>query len=263
MTTVVFIAGSGHSGSTLLDLMLGSSPGFFSTGELSQYQSTYGLSDGAGPCTCGDRIRDCSFWESVRDGRDLTAAGGGYTAAELIARIADVSGCSHVVDSSKRPWRLDELVRSGQDLRTIHLVRDGRAVARSGDSRGTPYARLVVQWVRKQAETERAIRRSGAPSLTVRYEDLVRDPEAVLQRISVELLDGRLEHHAWSRFRTVAHHMLDGNRMRLSTDAKVSLDTRFLDDLSRTQWGVGSAAAALTLRTFGYPLARADYLNRV
>jgi len=36
MVSVVYILGSGHSGSTLLDLILGAHPGFSSSGEVAK-----------------------------------------------------------------------------------------------------------------------------------------------------------------------------------------------------------------------------------
>ena len=82
-------------------------------------------------------------------------------------------------------WRT---IRAGfPDLQVIHLVRDGRDVALS--YRAAPFGpthvyHLARRWVRyldTAAEAEGALG-SGA-FLTVRYEDLLREPEAVLRRV--------------------------------------------------------------------------------
>ena len=60
---LAFIGGSGRSGSTMLDLLLGNSPYVQSTGEimrLSLYART------AQPCTCGALLQDCEFWSRVQ-----------------------------------------------------------------------------------------------------------------------------------------------------------------------------------------------------
>src|SRR5215510_6114841 len=60
---VLFIAGSGRSGSTLLDMLLGQIGGFHSTGEL-----RFIWSRGIGQnqlCGCGKPFRECEFWTEV------------------------------------------------------------------------------------------------------------------------------------------------------------------------------------------------------
>ena len=61
---IVFIVGSGHSGSTILDMALGSSPNSFSLGEISQITGEIKKNT---PCVCGARIRECSFWLGVNE----------------------------------------------------------------------------------------------------------------------------------------------------------------------------------------------------
>lgn len=60
---IIYIAGSGHSGSTLLDLLLGSHSKIVSLGELGQLSRFFRDNE---PCTCGASIRQCDFWISVR-----------------------------------------------------------------------------------------------------------------------------------------------------------------------------------------------------
>lgn len=59
---VVFIAGSGHSGSTLLDMCLGGHPQIASLGETGfLYFYAHGMTD-RDFCTCGQRVLQCDFW---------------------------------------------------------------------------------------------------------------------------------------------------------------------------------------------------------
>ena len=172
MCRVAYVAGSGRSGSTLLDRILGSLPGFVSVGEVRLIWQE-GLLENRS-CGCGARFRDCSFWAEV----GLTAYGGwdNVNAAEvadlaastsrnryypwllypryspaffkrrlrryvgilerLYSSIAEVSGAGVVVDSSKDPAYGLALSRSGTiDLRILHLVRDSRGVAYSWQKR--------------------------------------------------------------------------------------------------------------------------------
>lgn len=70
---IVFIFGNGHSGSTLLDLTLGSSKDCFSVGELRQWDRYF--SPHINPndklhkdyCTCGEHVLNCPFWSQIRE----------------------------------------------------------------------------------------------------------------------------------------------------------------------------------------------------
>jgi Sulfotransferase family len=165
--TVIYIAGSGRSGSTLLERTLGEISGFVNVGELIDlFRRTVYQGE---RCGCGQNFCDCSFWAGVGkrasigwDYESLTAVGElqgrvarqrhlprllathlagrrfradvasyGASYARLYGAIADESGASYVVDASKWPVQALALARSGIDVRVIHLVRDIRGVAHS------------------------------------------------------------------------------------------------------------------------------------
>ncbi|MEP6758541.1 MAG: sulfotransferase [Actinomycetota bacterium] len=164
---VLFIAGWGRSGSTLLDRMLGQVPGVFSAGELRDVWQRGARENRL--CGCGAPFRDCEVWRKVGevayggwDEVDLTEAqslrerldrpwatprllGSRISPAtdadvaryvfllgRLYGAIVEVTGASVIVDSSKiATYAL--LIRQipGIDLRTVHLVRDPRGVVYS------------------------------------------------------------------------------------------------------------------------------------
>jgi hypothetical protein len=162
---VLFIAGSGRSGSTLLDMLLGQIHGFYSTGEL-----RFIWSRGFGQnqlCGCGKPFRECEFWTQVvkeafggfedinyarieelreiaerripkglssRNKSELLAPYQEYFEAcrNLYQAIQKISGCEFIIDSSKNTAHGFILANISQiDLFTIHLIRDSRAVAYS------------------------------------------------------------------------------------------------------------------------------------
>jgi len=59
----VFIASLGHSGSTLLDLMLGSHPRLVSLGEV--HATIARAAEKQNVCTCGKAADDCPVWGPV------------------------------------------------------------------------------------------------------------------------------------------------------------------------------------------------------
>jgi hypothetical protein len=162
---VIFIAGPGRSGSTLLDMLLGQVDGFYSTGEL-----RFIWSRGFGQnqlCGCGKPFRECEFWtevvkeafgrfeefdyariEELREPaeRSVSKRLSFHSESELLASykeyfdacsnlygaIQKISGCEFIVDSSKNTAHGFILANIPQiDLFTLHLIRDSRAVAHS------------------------------------------------------------------------------------------------------------------------------------
>lgn len=167
-TTVVYVMGSGRSGSTLLERILGEIPGFVTAGELIGLFRWIAVDDEL--CGCGTRFSQCPFWLAVGrrafDGWDdarvaeiaalqhrvarqrhlprLAApalAGAAFRAdlarygdvyRQLYRAICDEAGAQAVVDASKWPAQVLALRDApGIDLRVIHLVRDVRGVAYS------------------------------------------------------------------------------------------------------------------------------------
>jgi Sulfotransferase family len=165
---VLYVAGFGRSGSTLLDRLLGSASRLHSGGEIGGIW-TQGLVDDR-LCSCGVRFSTCPFWQEVgrnsfsslqarqidaivqythlafparrmwwifirktRRNMLLSAPPGFWDLAEcLYTAMRDVSGRQVVVDSSKLATYLVMLAHvSGVNVHVVHLVRDPRAVAYS------------------------------------------------------------------------------------------------------------------------------------
>ncbi|WP_426565831.1 sulfotransferase [Angustibacter sp. McL0619] len=160
--TVLFVAGAGRSGSTVLSRTLGLHPDVFAPGELRYVWDQGVLRDR--PCGCGTEFSRCDFWQEVG-----AAAFGGWSKdvasravtlrravdrvrhvpalvaprgrfrdhvleyTELLSRLdaalRTVSGASVIVDTSKEPSTA-YLMRHvpGIDLRLLHLVRSSQGV---------------------------------------------------------------------------------------------------------------------------------------
>lgn len=166
--TVLSIVGKGRSGTTLLDLILGSLPGFFSLGEIWRWESFHLFDENR--CGCGSPLGRCEVWgpaieriesESPHGGRiwqkvmeweravarwrrvpRLLSPRSGPSSdwrplrrltehASLLYRAAaEESGAGVLVDSSNWPANPVALgLVPGVDVVVVHLVRDPRAVA--------------------------------------------------------------------------------------------------------------------------------------
>ncbi|HYX43904.1 MAG TPA: sulfotransferase [Acidimicrobiales bacterium] len=178
--SVLYIGGTGRSGSTLLAGLLGRLDGYVAVGELRYVWSRALVADHL--CECGARFRSCPFWSDV-----FVEAFGGFAESrpEEVARLAArvdrirhiprlaapalrsgefrtdleelgqllrrlysailaVSGASVVVDSSKDPSYAYVLCASPSlEVALVHLIRDSRAVAYSWTR---PRVRPEIHW---------------------------------------------------------------------------------------------------------------------
>lgn len=153
---LIYVMGRPHSGSTILDILMGNSASIESVGEL---VSGLRAEPRGHVCACGIPMSDCPFWGVVKQhfmtGAPVEwsqAAGALATHANIrhlprtffagpqspamvslaalnrafMAAIAAASGKPHVLDSSKEPTRGLFLLRFVPETRVLHLVRDPR-----------------------------------------------------------------------------------------------------------------------------------------
>lgn len=214
---VLGIIGSGRSGSTLLERVLGSSPGIVNVGELVEVFRH--LSENNRPCGCGTPFRECPFWAAVgsdafggwtdevsRQMRELERmvarnrwvltperwlppgfdrARTQYVAmySRLYRAILRNSGADVVLDSSKWPAHMWALSGSEEiDVRVLHLIRDVRGVSYSWAKGGSrlavyPVRETAVRWTSTQITAAR-VRREVKNSTVLRYEDFVESPRS-------------------------------------------------------------------------------------
>jgi hypothetical protein len=174
----------------------------------------------------------------------------------LVQVITGLCGAHSFVDASKRPGRLLLLAQIPSfDTRVIHLVRDGRAVACSSmRNLGRTAEEGARSWTAALRSAELARRRfSPERWLTVRHEDLCRDPDAELGKI-FRFLGVASSDFRPQGFREIEHHII-GNRMRLSRTSEIRLDERWRAELAPEQIRAVEQIAGPDLRRYGYESA--------
>jgi hypothetical protein len=163
---ILYLAGWGRSGSTILSNVLGEVAGFFSVGEIGNLWQRGLLEDRL--CGCGVPFSQCPHWQAVfqygfggvqhvngwhllQRAKQLSnpalllkaLPGGSHYLAEKVAPYATIlgqlyqaiqttTGCRVIIDASKSPahgFILSTL--PNVDLYVVHLVRDPRGVAYS------------------------------------------------------------------------------------------------------------------------------------
>ena len=257
-------------------------------------------------CGCGDAFADCEFWSAVLD----RALGPGSAQArrdlatrmhaelsdrtrlrtlpshlsarrqvpdeltgvlgDLYAAIAEVSGASAVVDSSKLPTYASLLTAvEPLDLRVVHFVRDPRAAAHSWrrlkpqpdlgagammERRGA--AKSAALWTVWNSSLAALWRTRSEQYVAVTYEEFLADPQGQVRRIvdrfalDVDPSTVFAEPHV---VHLSVHHTVAGNPSRhqhglvsLVPDSEWQARMRPLD-----RWAV-TALSAPALHRYGY-----------
>lgn len=289
---VVYIAGSGRSGSTLLERALGEIPGFVNVGELIDLFRR-GASR-AERCGCGLPFADCTFWARVgerafggwadpciadlhplqrrvaqqrylprllvmslagpRFRADVASYGACY--ARVYHAIATEAGAGCVVDASKWPVQALALYRAGIDVRVIHLVRDVRGVAYSLTKRAKRPTATAAKWVSYQSQAG-LLRRCGLPFTLVRYEDFVSQPrltvETALAELGLSYRPAHLEHLGDGQVTLSPSHGIHGNPSRFrSGEITLRTDEAWRERMSRRSRILVTAIGLPLLLCYGW-----------
>ena len=230
---LLLIRGLGHSGSTLLDLILGAHPSVVGLGEASRVLlsssadefASYQLNDWRSvynkPCTCGSMLDECELWSrffSNWPNRRKESFEDEFS--RLISPLSSQS-IDWIVESYQSDERLLDLHRSVRPVRVIHLTRDVRSwihsearrgVTRFGRGRSVGW-RGLQRWVRVNRQLEKELRSSSLQCFNLGYEELALAPEATLKLLcdwlDLDFFPGMLKPEKSSR-----SHIIAGNRMR-------------------------------------------------
>ncbi|MBN36012.1 MAG: sulfotransferase family protein [Rhodospirillaceae bacterium] len=201
----VSMCGTGHSGSTLLGMVLSGLPEAFYMGEGGKVRY---LNNDRYPMRkrvckiCGE---DCPIWSVFSWDRSRP----------LYSQIAAHTGARLVIDSTKSTdWiaeRTGELFQAGGQSHLIQLLRDGRAVVNSRLRKypdRDPEAE-IQHWMTQVSKSMVFFESFDGPKLRVRYESLATEPDTEIRNICAFLgqpfNDDLLDYHERD------HHPLGGN----------------------------------------------------
>jgi hypothetical protein len=231
---LLLIRGLGHSGSTILDLALGSHPQLIGLGEAVRVlERPRRGEEHKGPrqlrgnlrferrCTCGELAGDCPVWGPLlawlpaHDDRPL---------AEKLNRLIEpltATSPRWLVESFQADEQLLEASALGRPVRVIQLTRDVRSWVHSESRRGverhgrggTVGWRSMLRWWRINRRWEQRLNRSGCVAFRLGYEELALAPEQALRKLcawlKVDFDPAMLQPGLNS-----SSHIVSGNRMR-------------------------------------------------
>lgn len=230
---LLLIRGLGHSGSTLLDLVLGAHPAVVGLGEASRVLLSSSADEFAGyqlgdwrseynkPCTCGSMVDECELWSHFfSNWPNRREASFEDQFSRLISPLSNRS-INWIVESYQSDESLLEMQRSRRPVRVIHLTRDVRSwihsearrgVSRYGRGRSVGW-RGLQRWIRVNWRLEKKLQHFSQHSFRLGYEELALAPEASLKLLCdwlrLDFCRDMLHPQDSSR-----SHVIAGNRMR-------------------------------------------------
>lgn len=270
---VLYILGSGRSGSTIFDLLLGNNPGIESFGEIANLARSGWLNNEY--CSSGDRVNESPFWNKVKERylyyfknnpnkiQNLADINRQINTKKAILKhyflneiqcntieylelneaifksLSEITKADIIVDSSKMPIRGEILSHSENfDFYFVHLIRDGRKVAESlkvelqanleNGVQKTIKARSIFKialfWHIMNKTAERVLKNNPKKCITIRYEDLLNDPETELLKIeSLLKVDlKRIIQIAKNREKIFSYYTVAGSRLRMRSDIRMN-----------------------------------------
>jgi hypothetical protein len=251
---VIYIAGYGRSGSTLLELILHAN-GAESIGEFTWLSSNI---DKSKNCTCGKDFYHCDFWGKILDNDTLDIGDylkvqkkidtpfGRFYRNEKINRIEkqiyhlifQQAGSDHVSESSKTGYfsmrRPFNLIRNADlEVKMIHIYRNPKDVMMSnlsGSNRKLEIGlkakkkfsviRTCVQWNIANIMALSFRKRYPDNYFILSYENMMKDRKGSLQRLT-GFLDFPVSMDT-DILSNSNNHMVDGNRLRLQTTIQIN-----------------------------------------
>lgn len=247
MQRLVLIRGLGHSGTTLLEVLLSRHPGFIGLGEA--FRTLRGVSDEKKLpsiirteqrkdmiCTCGNVVPKCPVWGPIsqflsnNDNDQLLEIEKIKYFLNHIKNIYDINRI--IIDSSQSDLDVNLLSNLGKvyDVKVVFVVRDVRSwvFSRLRKKDGSAL-RHIISWYRGNRRVEKALITSGLPYFLLGYEELSLSPET-----SVRSLVSWIGVNDDIQLNPGTSHLSVGNRMRLKAtqDFRVQYDAAWLSDLS-------------------------------
>lgn len=237
MKNYIYIASKDHSGSTLLDIILGSNKDFIGLGELfytfKKYKmNVHGLK--AHFCSCGKSGANCNFWgpvihdwetNNVEEYKDALA----ITVEHFNKKFPN----QNLVDSSKYSQPLAITATYVSKIKVIHLIKDVRSyyvskekiiVKRGLDKPKFHNWKVLYNWNRFNENLENRIQELNLQSIQISYENLCFDLESTLTQLG-NFLKEDLVYQVGNK---LENHILHGNPIKTNVAPEINYDIRWL-----------------------------------
>lgn len=267
---LVFVASLSHSGSTLINLLLGAHPKLVGLGEIDtvlQMSAEQLASERVMHCSCGEKVGNCSFWSPTIDALlARPSAGLQERYAILFYMFQNLYGNeAAIVDSSKYLGQLRTVAALPDvDMKVIHLIKDVRGFTvsqRDATSAEIKYGHLprlgnplfsrwlylnsiksavylFWKWYLRNLAVKQLLRNPKIQHIRVGYDELAQAPGTTMELLYKFLGLGVSEAHSLIPEQTNSHAFM-GNPM-LGDPGKMS-EVRYDDRWkTRSDWMVAA-----------------------
>jgi hypothetical protein len=272
-TNLIYIAGAGRSGSTLLSQVLGSIDGCINLGEFTGYLLNGKQSAKKLPCSCSHQPEECEFWKPyagveddiLRTGSQVTRITTGFLMflginnrlssgdmtrykKKISAILADIQRCKSagvLVDSSKSPsiaFVLSQM--QNVNLHVIHLFRDPRAFVASrsrekGYLKRLSLARSLATWISYNLLAS-MLRYKVKKYLRISYDAFCMSPEDTINNVYRYCfgVNPAVSFLSRNKLKVNQQHILAGNPDKFDSD-EIQIVPK--------QWNLSTAKQAIVL----------------
>ena len=250
--TIIYILGAGRSGTTLLDIILGNQNGIFSCGELNRYALRDGIP------LLADEMKQ-SFWFKIRkqfiedsNFKDLSFFNfliskfeyhSGFLFSfiyrnkkdfqlyksytnNLYTSIFNSISEDVIIDSSKHPGRLFNLVNNDFNVKVIFLKRNYSDVIKSfrkkdieQPSKNRVMATIYYLFINLLCYLTIFLLKKKVSSIKINFNALLSNPNFVFKQIE-DVLNVDLQ-DLYNREEYIVGNLFDGNRIRLNDKLKI------------------------------------------
>lgn len=242
--SLVFIAGLGHSGSTIFDLLMGAQPGVTGLGEMDVFinkerRDWYLKKFDKYPCTCERTPSKCMVWGDVKP---FLEAAENEAYGEIYKKIFELAlaktGSDIIVDSSKNInalasvySSLDQIGIPRDRFYVIHLVKDVRSFAASEirAERSSSVIKSFRTWKKSNKRFENYLLANNIQTLHVGYDELVLSTKYLMEKVMEFIFDGPTE-EVFLELDNTNSHIISGNNMRLYQADNIWYDYRWFND---------------------------------
>lgn len=241
---VLLIRGLGHSGTTLMDLLLSSCQNYIGTGESIRVLRGPSMDESKGPavirtekqndmfCTCGKICVECPIWSPVLKYLKINDH---LPISEKVdffhSTLAKKFGNEIVwVDSSQSEVSEEVLLYLNRhyDLKIILLTRDIRSWSYSQRRKnGGSLTKHMLKWSRSMSRMERSLKHMEVSVLKIGYEEV-----AFRHMEVVNIVTDWVNKQVQDSLGTPESHIVVGNRMRNAfvQEFKVKYDAQWLSN---------------------------------
>lgn len=235
---IVYIAGCTHSGSTLLNMVLGAHPDMITVGSLKKINR---MLAGETRCACGvTSLYDCEFWGRVdRALRDQGIDGLGALNIRtrdrerfaednlaLFSAVSVASGTDIIIDCSRKANRLRWLQEMPElEVIPIHLYKSPRNQASSWKRKGKKFFGYLSEYWGRNLFVMNACARNPE-SMRVSYEYFCEHTEQEVRRLCAGIGVGYDERMLDSWAENVIHSLGGNRRTKGEKSSRIELRER-------------------------------------